>query len=167
MNTILPVCTDNLRMSFILPFLPYVPARASGNEGAEAMRMYMSKYFMQFQVLGEVAGFLLLKEPEKRLLVDISTQAKDEGDSGQRPYPSRTCFSIFQEDLITAFLKQVSVGDTIKATGTFAQTNYVPHKTSYIDTTFHLMNYRKIYRNVGSLKVNGRVFEPAPGAQVH
>ncbi|SHJ10149.1 hypothetical protein SAMN05444000_10547 [Shimia gijangensis] len=127
----------------------------------------MPDYFMQFQVFGEVAGFLLLKEPEKRLLVDISSLPRDLHAAKQRGYASRTCFSIFEEDLITGFLRQMSVGDTIKATGTFAQTNYVPHKTSYIDTTFHLLDFRKIDRNVGALEMNGQVIEPAPGAMVH
>ena len=127
----------------------------------------MPNYFMQFQVLGEVAGFLLLKEPEKRLLIDISTEIREPGVSARRTYTSRTCFSIFQEDMITAFLKHMSVGDTIKATGTFAQTNYVPHKTSYIDTTFQMLNFRKIQQNVDLLQMNGRTFEPAPGASIH
>lgn len=127
----------------------------------------MPNYFMQFQVLGEVAGFLLLKEPEKRLLIDISTQMGEPGASAQRAYTSRTCFSISQEDLITAFLKHMSVGDTIKATGTFSQTNYVPHKTSYIDTTFRMLNFRKVHPNVDLLQINGRVLEPTPGALIH
>ena len=127
----------------------------------------MPNYFMQFQVFGEVAGFLLLKEPEKRLLIDISTEIREPGVSARRAYTSRTCFSIFQEDMITAFLKHLSVGDTIKATGTFGQTNYVPHKTSYIDTTFQMLNFRKIQQSVELLQMNGRVFEPAPDASVH
>jgi len=69
--------------------------------------------------------------------------------------------------MIAAFLEQMSVGDTLKATGTFSQTNYVPHKTSYIDTTFRMLKFQKVHQNIGLLKMNGRIMEPAPGASVH
>lgn len=127
----------------------------------------MTNYFMQFQVLGEVAGFLQLKGPERRLLVDISTEVRNPYNPHTRPYESRTCFTITQANLIEAFLEKLAVGDTIEATGTFAQTNYVPHKTSYIDTTFQMLDFRKIYQGIGLLELNGHVFEPAPGSLVH
>lgn len=127
----------------------------------------MSNYFMQFQVLGEVAGFLLLEKPKKRLPANILTQARDLNRNGQCPYPCSTCFSIFDDNLIAAVLETLSVGDTIEATGTFLQTNYVSHETSYIDSTFHLLDFGKFHKNVGALQLNGRRLEPAPGALIH
>ncbi|MEQ9695211.1 hypothetical protein [Shimia sp. SDUM112013] len=102
-------------------------------------------YFMRFQVLGEIAEMLLLDQPERRLLVDISTETRDADDMLGQPYVSRTCFSIRCPDLIRSFQEKVSIGDTIQATGTFSQTDYVPHKTTYIDTTFLMQDFTKIH----------------------
>lgn len=127
----------------------------------------MNHYFMQFQVLGEVADMLLMDAPQQRLLVDISTQTQGEFMDGTRPYPVRTCFTIEEGHLIREFQEQFGIGDTIRATGTFSQTDYVPHKTSYIDTTFRLLNFHKIHADAPSLEHDGTVLEPSPGAVLH
>ena len=54
---------------------------------------------------------------------------------GPGPTPTR---------LIERFLDEVSVGDAIEAEGTFIQSDYVPYRTTCIDTTFFLLDYRRL-----------------------
>lgn len=143
----------------------------------------MSAYFMNFHVFGEIADFLLLKEPQRRLLVDVSTdiahrqkpgqangpesgQAKGK-QSGQRRHANRTTFTILDEDLIETFLNTMAIGDLAEATGTFSQSNYVPHKTSYIDTTFVLIDFQKLKKANYSLLYRGNKIEPAQDSLLH
>ena len=42
------------------------------------------------------------------------------------------------------FLSEFAIGDAIDAEGTFAQTDYVPHRTTCIDTTFLLLDFRRL-----------------------
>lgn len=42
------------------------------------------------------------------------------------------------------FLSEFSIGDSIDAEGTFAQTDYIPHRTTCIDTTFLLLDFRRL-----------------------
>lgn len=127
----------------------------------------MSAYFMNFHVFGEVADYLLLKEPQRRLLVDLSIDTGGQGDEGPRRHPNRTTFTIYDEDMIERFLDSVAIGDLTEATGTFSQSNYVPHKTSYIDTTFVMSGFRKLNRELYALKYRGYAIEPPQDAMVH
>lgn len=127
----------------------------------------MTHYFMQFHVLGEVAEMLLLKEPEHRLLVDVSTETKEAAASVLRTYSTRTSFVIVCPHLIKVFTTEISVGDTIQATGAFSQTNYVPHKTSYIDTTFLMQEFSKVCAQTEPLQHEGQMFEPVRGTPLH
>ncbi|WP_282157490.1 hypothetical protein [Shimia thalassica] len=124
-------------------------------------------YFMRFQVVGEVAEMLLLENPERRLLVDISTDANT-GDHGTgRRYENRTSFSIRCPLLIDVFRCEVSVGDVIQAAGTFSQTDYVPHKTSYIDTTFLMQDFSKFHQETARFRESHSVHSGYPSTFLH
>lgn len=103
----------------------------------------MPRYFQSFRVFGEVADLLLLERPERRLLVDISLEPAQTGQ-GRNPYPQRSTFTLSDPSLMERFLGEVSLGDAIEAHGTFAQTDYVPHRTTCIDTTFLMLDYRRV-----------------------
>lgn len=123
-------------------------------------------HFMNFQVFGEVVETLLVSHPDRRLLVDIVVDTSGmDVDQGLRP--TRTCFSILEDDLIEVFKKTVSVGDLLRAEGTFSQSNYIPHKTSYIDTTFRMQTFRKIERDVSQIRHNGHVFDAPQTPVLH
>ncbi len=127
----------------------------------------MSAYFMNFHVFGEVADFLLVNEPQRRLLVDLSIDTAGQGDKAPRRHPNRTTFTILDAALIERFLNSVAIGDLTEATGTFSQSNYVPHKTSYIDTTFVMSSFRKLNKELYALKYRGHDVEPPRDAMVH
>lgn len=103
----------------------------------------MPRYFQSFRVFGEVADLLLLERPERRLLVDISLEPAQTAP-GRNPYPHRTTFTLSDPVLMERFLGDVSLGDAIEAHGTFAQADYVPHRTTCIDTTFLMLDYRRV-----------------------
>jgi hypothetical protein len=98
----------------------------------------MSEYFSGFQVVGEVADTLLLNEPTKRLLIDISSDSPGHEKTAFRKYPNRTTLTIFDPTLIDKVISDFSIGDVIKAVGSFSQSGYVPFRTAYIDTTFEV-----------------------------
>lgn len=124
-------------------------------------------YFMNFQVLGEVVETLMVSHPDRRLLVDIIVDDPNgEGVSGGMA-TTRTCFSVMEEDLISAFEETVSVGDIVRAEGTFFQSNYIPHKTSYIDTTFKLQSFWKIELGMPNAQHDERLFDMSPSVQLH
>ncbi|WP_372838373.1 hypothetical protein [Phaeovulum sp.] len=102
----------------------------------------MSAYFQQFRIVGEVAEMVLLQEPSRRLLVDISFEPL----LGRMNAPRRNLatITITDDDMIGQFLREVSVGDVTAANGTFQQTDYVPHKTTCIDTTFLVTDFQKL-----------------------
>lgn len=127
----------------------------------------MNEYFMKFQVFGEVADFLLLKKPHRRLLIDISTDPARQVENGQRMHPSRTTFTILEPEQIESFLATMAKGDLIEATGSFSQSNYVPQKTSYVDTTFLLTSFHKLGKNRYTLSYRGQNLEPAANAMMH
>lgn len=103
----------------------------------------MSRYFQSFKVFAEVAEYLLLDRADPVLLVDLSMEpALDR--PGCNPYPHRTTFSITDRGLIARFIEQIAVGDAIEAEGTFSQSDYVPHRTTCIDTTFLLTEFRRL-----------------------
>ncbi|PSL19696.1 hypothetical protein [Shimia abyssi] len=101
----------------------------------------MSPYFMTFHVKGELVGSMLLREPEQKLLIDVSPNPSTGASAPGFAHPERVCFTLKNPDLIKRFRDETSPGDVIEATGTFAQSGYIPHKTSYIDTTFLLLDF--------------------------
>ncbi|WP_434612957.1 hypothetical protein [Tabrizicola sp. M-4] len=103
----------------------------------------MPRYFQSFKVFGEVADLMLLERPERRLLIDISLEPAM-NEPGRNPYPRRTTFCLADPDLMERFLSEISIGDAIDAEGTFAQSDYIPHRTTCIDTTFLLLDYRRL-----------------------
>jgi hypothetical protein len=106
----------------------------------------MIAYFMQFQIVGEVADMLLMDGADRRLLVDFSALPAVDAEHRQRRYPTRATFTIRDEATIERFLTEMSVGDVAEATGSFEQGNYVPYRTTCIDTTFLLEDFRKIQK---------------------
>lgn len=124
-------------------------------------------FFMNFQVQGKVVETLLLEHPERRLLVDIAVELPELENSEIQPANARTCFTVLDEELIDAFRSNVTVGDIIRADGTFSQSNYVPHKTSYIDTTFQMQNFCIVAPDLPLLTYENRVFAPSPSRHLH
>jgi hypothetical protein len=83
---------------------------------------------------------------DRRLLVDFSALPAVDVEHRQRRYPTRATFTIRDEATIERFLSEMSVGDVAEATGSFEQGNYVPYRTTCIDTTFLLEDFRKIQK---------------------
>ena len=104
----------------------------------------MNGYFLQFQIVGEVADMLLLDGDDRRLLVDVSIEPPIEGEAHLRRYPNRATLTIRDEDVIHRFLSDVSIGDATEASGSFSQSDYIPHRTTCIDTTFLVTRFRKL-----------------------
>lgn len=103
----------------------------------------MVRYFQTFKLYAEVAEMLLLERPERRLLVDLSLEPAID-QPGRNPYPHRTTYTLTDAFLIERFVNEVSTGDAIEAEGTFVQSDYIPHRTTCIDTTFLLLDYRRL-----------------------
>jgi hypothetical protein len=112
----------------------------------EVRETEMHGYYLHFQFVGEVAEMLLLDGPTPRLLVDISVQPAIEGEQRQGGYPNRATFTITDPIIIERFLREMSTGDIAQASGSFSQSDYIPHRTTYIDTTFIMSDFRKIAR---------------------
>lgn len=108
-------------------------------------------YFMTFRAFGEVAEMLLLNGEEPRLLVDLSTEPVFD-DTGVRRHTPRASFSITDPDLMRRFMAEFAIGDVVEAEGSFAQGDYLPHRTTYIDTTFTMLGFRRVARPVRSAK---------------
>jgi hypothetical protein len=111
---------------------------------ATTLENAMNGYFLQFQIVGEVADMLLLDGADRRLLVDVSVDPPIEGEVHLRRYPNRATLTIRDEDVIRQFLSDVSVGDVAEASGSFSQSDYIPHRTTCIDTTFLVTRFRKL-----------------------
>jgi hypothetical protein len=106
----------------------------------------MIGYYLHFRIRAEVAEMLMLDHPTRRLLVDVSIDPVDVAVPS-RPRPSsRATLTITDADLIQRFSSELMPGDVIEASGTFVQTDYVPHRTTCIDTTFLVQDYRRIDR---------------------
>ncbi|NBE06116.1 hypothetical protein [Paragemmobacter ruber] len=103
----------------------------------------MRRYFQCFKVFGEVADLMLLERPERRLLIDVSLEPANHGP-GRNPYPLRTTFCITDSALMERFLSEIAIGDAIDAQGTFVQSDYIPHRTTCIDTTFLMLDFRRL-----------------------
>lgn len=123
---------------------PSGPAKAHSTVASGLLGGYaMSRYFQCFKLYAEVADFLLLDRSEPVLLVDLSMEpALDR--PGCNPYPHRTTFSVRDAELIARFLEEISVGDAIEAEGSFSQSDYIPHRTTCIDTTFLMADFQRL-----------------------
>jgi hypothetical protein len=131
------VCTALL--GHVVPDCP--PRARQLHQGSGSLAM--PRYFQSFKVYGEVADLLLLERPERRLMIDISLEPALH-EPGRNPYPHRTTFCLTDPGLMERFLSEFSIGDAIDAEGTFAQTDYIPHRTTCIDTTFLLLDFRRL-----------------------
>lgn len=98
----------------------------------------MIEYAMEFRVVGEVADMLLLKRGEPRLLIDVSPDVPGHELSAARKYPTRTTLTVCDPSMIENLRATLEIGQVIEACGVFRQTDYVPHKTTCIDTTFQV-----------------------------
>ncbi len=102
-------------------------------------------YFLTFRARGEVAEMLLLGGEQPRLLVDLSTEPLHTGQ-GPRQHTPRATFTITDPELIRRFLQEVRQGDTAEAEGAFRQGDYIPHRTTCIDTVFTITGFKRISR---------------------
>lgn len=118
----------------------------------------MTPYFMTFHVKGELAGTLFLREPEPRLLIDLSPAPTTGAKAPGHAYPERVCFTLRSSELITRFRDEMRPGDVVEATGTFSQSGYIPHKTSHIDTTFMMLDFTRATRRLPDLSHSGRTY---------
>ena len=116
--------------------------------------MAMDSYFAEFRVVGEVADCLHLKEPQERLLVDISPDAPGHEASAFRKYPTRISCTILDVDLIEAFLTDIKVGDVLDVRGSFTQSNYTPYRSTHIDTICLVRSFTKLraFRHIGDTR---------------
>ena len=125
----------------------------------------MNSYFLQFQIVGEVAEMLLLDGDDRRLLVDVSVEPPIEGEAHLRRYPNRATLTIRDEEVIHRFLSDVSVGDVTEASGSFSQSDYIPHRTTCIDTTFLVTRFRKLATSENMVMMVPRI-RPSTEAKV-
>lgn len=102
-------------------------------------------YFLTFRARGEVAEMLLLGGDEPRLLVDLSTEPLHD-DKGPRHHTPRATFTLTDPELIRRFLDEVRLGDVAEAEGAFRQGDYIPHRTTCIDTVLTVTAFRRIAR---------------------
>ncbi len=112
----------------------------------------MIEYYSQFQIVGEIAEMLYMKPPVHKLLVDISLDPPGHEETAFKKHPTRISFTIANQDLMDRFLAEASIGDVTEATGTFQQSGYIPHKTTYIDTTFLMKDFRILERQPSPVK---------------
>ncbi len=126
------------------PAGPSGPAMAESSVASGLLRgNAMSRYFQSFKLYAEVAEFLLLDRDEPVLLVDLSLEpALDR--PGCNPYPHRITHSVTEIARSPRFLQELSVGAAIEAQGSFSQSDYIAHRTTCIDTTFLLADFRKL-----------------------
>lgn len=127
----------------------------------------MHPYFMNFHVKGEVAGTLLLKSAQPKLLVDISPQAAAQTQAPGFRYPKRVCFTIREDRLIQRFQSEISIGDVIEAHGAFEQSGYLPHGNKHVDTTFEMRSFLLRSGKQPDLSYAGRVYQVAPHTLTH
>lgn len=117
-------------------------------------------YFLTFRARGEVAEMLLLGGEEPRLLVDLSTEPLAD-DMGPRRHTPRASFTITDPELIRRFLNEIKPGDIAEAEGAFQQGDYVPHRTTCIDTVFTIVNFKRIARR-RTARRNRTIATPEP-----
>lgn len=127
----------------------------------------MQPYFMTFHVKGEIAGSLLLREPEPKLLVDLSPDPAKTAPSPGFCYPNRVSFTLLNQALIEKFRQNTRPGDVIEASGTFSQSGYIPHKTSHIDTTFQMLSFSLCKKQTPEFWHAGRQYRLADMVWMH
>ena len=96
----------------------------------------MIEYLTEFRVVGEIADFLVIENPTRRLLIDVSREMPRQEENPTWKYPNRTTLTIEDDRLVEELPSMLSPGMRVEARGHFAQSSYVPHKTTHIDTTF-------------------------------
>lgn len=101
----------------------------------------MNEYCFNFKMIGEVADILRLEQPEKKLLVDISPDMPGHEKKVYKKYPNRATVTVNDAKMVAQFLKTVSIGDVVQVEGTFSQGNYIPYRTTSIDTVFVLNQF--------------------------
>lgn len=102
-------------------------------------------YILTFRARGEVADMLLIGGEDPRLLVDLSTEPLTD-DHGPRRHTPRATFTLTDPELIRRFLHEVKTGDMAEAEGTFRQGDYIPHRTTCIDTVFTVTAFKRLSR---------------------
>lgn len=125
----------------------------------------MTRYHAKFCILGDVAEMLIPESENTRLLIDIS--ARPEVGQPVPDFAYRTSFCVIDPGLIEDIQERVSLGDVIEATGSFWQTGYVPHRTTYIDTTFCLTGYRLIEKRTTPVVRYGPWCNRFPASVLH
>lgn len=104
----------------------------------------MSVYFAEFRVVGEVANMLLLTTPVEKLYVDLSPDPPGHESDSYRKYPTRIACTITDNALIKSFLTGVKIGDLLDVRGSIIQSDYVPHKTTHIDTICLVSRFQRV-----------------------
>jgi len=107
---------------------------------------YMEQYDATFRIVGEIADMLLLRTPEEKLLVDLSVDPPGHEAHTHRKYPSRLACTVKDADLIRDILGNLRIGAVVEVSGSLRQSDYIPHKTSHIDTTLLLTSCRRLKR---------------------
>lgn len=118
----------------------------------------MQQFFMKFHVKGEIASTLFLREPTRRLLVDLSSAPATSALAPGYRYPNQVSFMLRSDALIERFRAQMTPGQMIEATGTFEQSGYIPHRTSHIDTTFLMLDFKPLGLPIADLSHAGRIY---------
>jgi len=123
----------------------------------------MIEYLTEFRVVGEVADVLMIEHPTRRLLIDVSRDMPRQEDNPARKYPNRTTLTIEDARLVDEVSGMLSRGVRVEARGHFIQSNYVPHKTTHIDTTFFVSELNLLSQSASQRNLE-RVgtFEPMP-----
>ena len=119
----------------------------------------MVAYFAEFRVIGEVANMLLLTTPVDKLYVDLSPDPPGHESDSYRKYPTRIACTITDDELIKSFLTGVKVGDLLDVRGRIIQSDYVPHKTTHIDTIclVHMFQRLKIFESRNCEQSKGQI----------
>jgi len=112
----------------------------------------MIEYVTEYRVIGEVADLLLLKRPIRKLLVDISPDQPDHDATSFRRHPNRTTHTITDPALIAALSGELEIGDVVEVSGSFTQSNYIPYRTTHIDTTFLASKFQILVKAAQNLR---------------
>ena len=118
-------------------------------------------------MVGEIADMLNLKHPEKKLLVDVSSDLPGHEIETVKKYPTRTTLTFIDDEMIEHVLSKASVGDVVKAKGTFTQTNYIPYRTTSIDTTFLVEKFTILEKTTKPKQRFNQVYSDALLRSVH
>ncbi len=122
----------------------------------------MINYLSEFRIVGEIADSLHLKHPENKLLVDISTDLPGHEENAFRKYPNRTTLTILDNEIIQRVAGVFAVGDVIEATGSFQQSDYIPYRTTSIDTTFLVNDIKRLRKTADKTPIRRSGRSPDP-----